>query len=200
MMDQRTLSIEKVWADFTIQLRRFIASRVRNENDAEDILQDVFIKIHRGIDKLKDHTKLQAWVYQITRNAIIDYYRKSDDAVEVTSELPDVVAEDNDNEEIESEVAAWLRPMMEELPEKYREALELTENQGLTQKELAERLKISLSGAKSRVQRAREKLKDVLLQCCHVEVDRRGKVVDWESKEADCRFCTIPLTRSKSLV
>jgi len=195
MTDQQILSIDQVWNDFTIQLRRFIASRVRNETDLEDILQEVFIKIHRGIDKLEDQLKLQAWVYQITRNAIIDHYRKSDDGVEVTSELPDVLAEEDGNQEIESEVAAWLRPMMEELPEKYREALQLTEIHGLTQKELAERLNISISGAKSRVQRAREKLKDVLLECCHVEVDRRGKVVDWESKEPDCRYCTVPLNR-----
>lgn len=195
MTDSQTLSIDQVWDNFTIQLRRFIASRVRNETDAEDILQEVFIKIHRGIDKLENQLKLEAWVYQITRNAIIDYYRRSDNGVKVTSELPDVLAEENGNEEIESEVAAWLRPMMEELPEKYREALQLTEIQGLTQKELADRLNISISGAKSRVQRAREKLKDVLLECCHVEVDRRGKVVDWESKEPECRFCTVPLTR-----
>lgn len=195
MTDRPAVSIDQVWDDFTNQLRRFIASRVRNETDTEDILQEVFIKIHRGIDKLEDQFKLQAWVYQITRNAIIDYYRKSDDGVDVTSEIPDVRAEENGNEEIESEVAAWLRPMMEELPEKYREALQLTEIQGLTQKQLAERLNISISGAKSRVQRAREKLKDVLLECCHVEVDRRGKVVDWASKEPDCRYCTVPLSR-----
>ncbi len=195
MTDRQTVSVDQLWADFTIQLRRFVASRVRNETDAEDILQEVFIKIHRGIDKLEDQTKLQAWVYQITRNVIIDYYRKSDDAAEVTSELPDVLAEESGDEEVEAEVSTWLRPMMEELPEKYREALQLTEMQGLTQKELAERLNISVSGAKSRVQRAREKLKDVLLECCHVEVDQRGKIVDWESKESDCRFCTVPLTR-----
>ena len=195
MTDRQIVSVDQVWDNFTTQLRRFIAGRVRNELDAEDILQEVFIKIHRGIDRLEDQSKLQAWVYQITRNAIIDYYRKSDDAVEATSELPDVLAEESGNEEVESEVAAWLRPMMEELPEKYREALQLTDIQGLTQKELAERLNISLSGAKSRVQRAREKLKDVLLECCHVEVDRRGKVVDWESREPDCRYCTVPLTR-----
>jgi RNA polymerase sigma-70 factor, ECF subfamily len=196
--DRKTVSIDQVWDDFTIRLKRFIASRVRNETDAEDILQEVFIKIHRGIDNLGDQLKLEAWVYQITRNAIIDYYRKSDNSVEATSELPDVLADQNGNEEIESEVATWIRPMMEELPEKYREALQLTEIQGLTQKELAKRLNISISGAKSRVQRAREKLKDVLLECCHVEVDRRGKVVDWESKQPECRFCTVPLTRNSS--
>ena len=195
MTNGQTLTIYQVWDDFTIQLRRFIASRVRNEADAEDILQEVFIKIHRGIDKLENPLKLEAWVYQITRHAIIDYYRRSDNGVKVTAELPDVLAEQNGNEEIESEVAAWLRPMMAELPEKYREALQLTEIQGLTQKELADRLNISISGAKSRVQRAKEKLKDVLLECCHLEVDRRGKVVDWESKEPECRFCTVPLTR-----
>jgi RNA polymerase sigma-70 factor (ECF subfamily) len=186
---------EQLWEDFTSQLRRFISARVSNEADVNDILQEVFIKIHRSIDRLEDPSKLHAWVYQITRNVIIDYYRKAEKGVEITSELPDVLVEESSDEEVEAEVATWLRPMMEELPEKYREALQLTDIQGLTQKELAERLNISLSGAKSRVQRAREKLKDVLLECCHVEIDQRGKVVDWESREPDCRFCTVPLTR-----
>lgn len=195
MSEQQAISVDRVWDDFTVQLRRFIATRVRHEADADDILQEVFIKIHRGIDRLEDPSKLHAWVFQITRNAIIDYYRKSDDAVETRAELPDVLTETDSGEEVESEVATWLHPMMEELPVKYREALELTDVQGLTQKELAERLNISISGAKSRVQRAREKLKEVLLECCHVEVDRRGKVVDWEAREPDCRYCTVPLTR-----
>lgn len=195
MSDHSSALTEQLWGDFTSHLRRFIACRVSDEADVDDILQEVFIKIHRGIDRLEDPSKLHAWVYQITRNVIIDHYRKADKVVEVKSELPDVLAEDTGNEEVEAEVATWLRPMMEELPEKYREALQLTDVQGLTQKELAERLNISISGAKSRVQRAREKLKDVLLECCHVEVDRRGKVVDWESREPDCGYCTVPLTR-----
>ncbi len=195
MSDHTSALTEQLWEDFTFQLRRFISARVSNQADVNDILQEVFIKIHRGIDRLEDPSKLHAWVYQITRNVIIDYYRKAERAVEITPELPDVLAEEAGNEEVESEVATWLRPMMEELPEKYREALQLTDIQGLTQKELAERLNISVSGAKSRVQRAREKLKEVLLECCHVEVDRRGRVVDWESREPDCRYCTVPLTR-----
>jgi RNA polymerase sigma-70 factor, ECF subfamily len=195
MSDHEAVSIEHIWADFTAQLRGFIASRVQTEADVDDILQEAFIKIHRGLDRLEDPAKLRAWVYQITRNVIVDHYRKSDQAVEITSELPDVFAWEDADEEVEAEVAAWLRPMMDELPEKYREALQLTDIQGLSQKELAARLNISLSGAKSRVQRAREKLKDVLLECCHVEVDRRGKVVDWESRKSDCRYCAVPLTR-----
>jgi RNA polymerase sigma-70 factor (ECF subfamily) len=60
------------------------------------------------------------------------------------------------------------------LPEPYSQALILTEYEGLSQKEMAERLGISFSGAKSRVQRARRKLRDLLLQCCHFELDRRA--------------------------
>ena len=195
MSDRPALSINQVWGEFTAQLRRFVAGRVRNEADVEDILQEVFIKVHRGLDRLDDPSKLHAWVYQITRNAIIDHYRKGEQNAEVHSELPAVIAEADDSEGAEAEVATWLRPMAEDLPEKYREALLLTDIEGLTQKELAERLDISLSGAKSRVQRAREKLKDVLLECCHLEIDRRGRVIDWESRQADCRYCTVPLTR-----
>ena len=194
MNDRTTLSIEQIWDEFTAQLRRFISGQVRGEADVEDILQEVFIKIHRGLDRLDDHSKLHAWVYQITRNAIIDHYRRGGPGVEAPEELPDRIAEEEDSEGAEAEVATCLRPMAEDLPEKYREALLLTDIEGLTQKEPAERLDISLSGAKSRVQRAREKLKGVLLECCHLEVDRRGRVVDWESRQADCRYCTVPLT------
>lgn len=195
MSDRPSLSIEQVWDEFTARLRRFIAGRVRGEADVDDILQEVFIKIHRGLGQLDDHSKLHAWVYQITRNAIVDHYRKGEPDVEVPEELPDRIAEEEDSEGAEAEVATWLRPMAEDLPDKYREAILLTDIEGLTQKELAERLDISISGAKSRVQRARGKLKDVLLECCHLEVDRRGKVVDWEPRQADCRYCTVPLTR-----
>jgi RNA polymerase sigma-70 factor, ECF subfamily len=71
------------------------------------------------------------------------------------------------------------------LPEQDRQALILTEYQGLTQKELGERLGLSFSGAKSRVQRAREKLKQELLACCHFELDRRRHILDYQPR-CDC--------------
>jgi RNA polymerase sigma-70 factor (ECF subfamily) len=68
--------------------------------------------------------------------------------------------------------------MIYSLPEPYRDAVVLTELEGLTQRELANRLGISLSGAKSRVQRGRAQLKQMLDECCTFEFDRRGKVID----------------------
>jgi len=160
------------------RLRAFILRRVSDEAAAEDILQDVFLKIHTRLASLQNHDRLEAWVYQIARNAIIDHYRRARPLTDLSDDLPLPAEEDPDPA---AALALSLREIVEALPEPYRQALLLTEFEGLSQVELAERLGISLSGAKSRVQRARQKVKDALLTCCHIEFDRRGRVLDyWE--------------------
>ncbi|HKF37839.1 MAG TPA: RNA polymerase sigma factor SigZ [Ktedonobacteraceae bacterium] len=139
-------------------------------------LQDVFLKIHTHIDTLREADKLQSWIYQIARNAIHDYYRMHQTALE----LPEMSYMPDDRfDDVVSELIPCIQHMIDDLPADYRQALILTEYEGLTQKELAERLGISLSGAKSRVQRAREKLKIMLLNCCHFEFDRLGRVINY---------------------
>jgi RNA polymerase sigma-70 factor (ECF subfamily) len=170
---------EQVWDAFHTPLQQFIRRRVSDEVTAEDVLQDVFLKIHQHIEALRDVKKLESWIYQITRNAIIDSYRNSrptttleaEEVLDMLEELPD--------DDVVSDLLPCVRAMVKNLPELDRQALVLTEYQGLTQKELAERLGLSFSGAKSRVQRAREKLKQQLLDCCHFELDRRGHVIDY---------------------
>lgn len=103
------------------------------------------------------------------------------DAVEVL-DLPEELPDDD----VVSELLPCVRAMVRSLPEMDRQALVLTEYQGLTQKEMAERLGLSFSGAKSRVQRAREKLKQQLLECCHFELDRRGHIIDYQPR---CQSC-----------
>lgn len=188
------LTTEQVWNTFHTSLFQFIRRRVADEAAAEDILQDVFVKIHQQIGSLKEMQKLESWLYQITRNTLIDYYRKErgtltleePEALQLPVEMPD--------DDIVSELLPSVRAMVNSLPEQDRQALVLTEYQGLTQKEYGERLGLSFSGAKSRVQRAREKLKQHLLDCCHFELDRRGHVIDYQSK---CQCCSsIPTTES----
>ena len=180
------LSTEAVWLEVSGRLRRFIAARVRNRDDAEDVLQDVFLKVHDQLPRLEDPARLHAWVYQITRNAIVDHYRRRGRTPEHTSEYPEDLAADDAEVDLTAEVAAWLVPMIETLGPKYRDALLLSEIQGLTQQETADRLGISLSGAKSRVQRGREQLREKLFDCCHVELDRAGRVVEWRSRRPAC--------------
>ena len=169
-------STERVWEEFHVGLKGFILKRIPDELSAEDILQDVFLKIHTHIDTLREADKLQSWIYQIARNAIHDYYRMH----KATPELPEMSYMPEDRfDDVVSELIPCIQHMIDSLPVDYRQALILTEYQGLTQKELAQRLGISLSGAKSRVQRAREKLKIMLLNCCHFEFDRLGRVIDY---------------------
>ena len=171
----------QIWVELKTNLHRFIARRASNEADADDILQDVFFKIHSNIGKLRDSTKMHSWVYQITRNAIIDYYRtrrsgdlsldeypdKFDTAKEVT---PEADAERED-------MMACLQPMVNRLAGDDQKALMMADVQGLKQAAVASELNLSLSGAKSRVQRARGKMKDMLLDCCKLEFDRLGRPV-----------------------
>ena len=153
--------------------------------NAEDILQEVFIKIHNKIDTLKDNEKMNSWVYQITRNTIIDFYRKQKPNVELSDqEFVEHEYEPDPYKEFQKD----LLDTINELPEKYRDALIKTEYQGLTQKELAKELGISLPGAKSRVQRARNMLRDILMQCCHIEFDRYGTIIDYHAHTCCC--CT----------
>jgi RNA polymerase sigma-70 factor (ECF subfamily) len=187
-----TLNIQMVWEAFRTSLRQFILSRVSNEQDAMDILQEVFIKIHFHLPSLKDEDKLHSWVYQITRNTIIDFYRSRGKNKNqfLTPELEnklfnetDRIAEDENKNTI---VSSWLKDMIEQLPDKYKQALLLTEFEEITQKELAERLGISISGSKSRVQRARERLKKAILECCHLEFDYSGNVLDYRRNKGNC--------------
>jgi RNA polymerase sigma-70 factor, ECF subfamily len=184
------MTTEHVWEEFHASLQQFIRRRISDEATAEDVLQDVFLRIHQHIDTLKDVRRLEGWIYQITRNAIIDAYRSSRhettleaaEMLDLPEELPDV--------DVVSELLPCVRAMVRNLPDLDRQALVLTEYQGLTQKELAERLGLSFSGAKSRVQRAREKLKQQLLDCCHFELDRRGHILDYQPRCHCCETAT----------
>ena len=148
-------------------------------------MQDVFLKAHTRIAQLQSPEKLEGWLFLIARNAVVDHYRKA----KPHEELPAELATEAHEPEFENacELRAAFRRMIEELPAPYGQALTLTEFEGLTQKQLAEHLGISLSGAKSRVQRGREKLKEALLDCCRFEFDRRGQIIDCTPRErGDC--------------
>jgi len=183
-------TLEHIWHEFAAKLGQFIRSRVSDPATAEDILQDVFVKIQKRLGQLQDPAKLEGWIYLIARNAIIDHYRTRKETVEVPETLPvEPAANDGELEEL----LAAFRRMIYSLAEPYREALVLTEFDGLTQQELADRLNISLSGAKSRVQRGRAQLKQMLDECCTFEFDRRGKVIDCSPRrEAGCKECRVP--------
>ncbi len=188
-----TAATEEIWAGFRQQLYAYIRARSRSPQDAEDILQDVFIKVHERIGTLEDDARLTSWLYRVTHNTIVDHYRKKQPSPTLQEPVEVVEAEVPVAEE---KLAPFLRELVDALPATYREALTLTELEGLTQQQMGRELGLSPSGAKSRVQRGRAMVRDQLLDCCHVELDRRHHVIGYEPADSrpwpDVCSCTPP--------
>jgi len=191
--------VREIWQQIHNGLRAFIAKRVANEADADDIVQDVWLKMQRGLDGLKDRSRLVSWIYQIARHAIIDLYR----APGRGREMPAGLAEDleayqssssrqtasEESGRLRAELAGCLRPMIDRLSGEYRQAVVLVDLEGLTHQAAATQLGLSLSGMKSRVQRGRRQLKGMLEACCMIELDQRRGVVDYDARDQQDKSC-----------
>jgi RNA polymerase sigma-70 factor (ECF subfamily) len=178
-----TSEVATIWTDFHKELKVFILNKTRNATDTDDILQDVFIKIIHNIDKVNQAENLRHYLYGIVRNAINDYFRNRKPILD-HSEIEEKLTEEEAQSLNTTIAECCIKPFINKLPGNYRDALLITEFQDISQKELAEKLNISYSGAKSRVQRGKEKLKDLLLQCCAYKSDVYGNIIDVEN--CDC--------------
>ena len=178
---------EEVWQEYHVRLRGFVERKIRNDTATDDILQNIFLKMHTGLASLKDETRLKSWLYRITRNAIIDYFRSQRPTFEVPEWLSQ--PETDHGEKTIIELSTCLEPMIQMLPDTYREAIILSELNGLKLKEVAQIQGSSLSGAKSRVQRGRALLKKMLTECCRIEFDHNRRLCDYERKDGSCDIC-----------
>jgi len=178
--------IQSIWEEFHRELKGFIARSIKNTHDADDILQDTFLKIIHNPQKISQAENLRQYLYGIVRNGIHDYFRKIK-TEKNKAQWDNATLSKEDNLLLNNTLAeCCVRPFIGQLPEKYREALLITEFEDISQKELAHRLSISYSGAKSRVQRGREKLKELLLLCCAYKSDRYGNLFTEREKACDC--------------
>lgn len=175
------------WDELATRLRPFIRRRVASDPDADDVLQDVLLRVHRGLPGLHDEDRFGPWIHRIARTTIVDHVRArarhplaAPAAADAVAEAPEAL--DEDDGVVAREVARYVAAIVAQLPSPYREAVTLTELEGRTQREAAQMLGISLSGMKSRVQRGRAKLRAMLEACCEVAVDVRGKVIACEPR------------------
>ncbi|WP_430428868.1 sigma-70 family RNA polymerase sigma factor [Maribacter litoralis] len=173
--------INTIWLDLNEELYHFILGKIKDEQVSKDIHQEVFLKIQTKIHQLQHTSKLTSWVYQITRNTIIDYFRKQG---KTTSSIEGIeLAEEQSDDFDYAKLTNCINQKIGELSAQHKEAIVLTTFQEYSQKELAKHLNISYSGTKSRVQKAREILKVQLLSCPNVIADRTGKLLDFENNE-----------------
>jgi RNA polymerase sigma-70 factor (ECF subfamily) len=177
------------------RVQAFVARRVSSHADAEDIAQEVMLRVHRHSAELEHAERMLGWVYRIATNAITDHYRRparrelpSGHAADVPEPEP-LAGVEPDPDELRRELAACLAPLIERLSPLYRQALELTEFDGISQVDAAAALGLSVSGMKARVQRGRAQLRELLLECCEVQLDRRRQVTDVRSRGEACGTC-----------
>src|SRR5687767_1025385 len=146
-------TLHDIWIDMAARVRSFVAKRVNDSHAAEDIAQDVMLKVQSQLEALPPEEKLASWVFAIARNAVIDHYRTR--ALRNHADIAEIDVADSEQPSAIEQLTPCVTRMIEQLPEPYRQAMMLADIEGLSQQEFADRAGVSLSGAKSRVQRAR---------------------------------------------
>jgi RNA polymerase sigma-70 factor (ECF subfamily) len=178
------------WTDVATRLRPFIARRVPS-CDVDDVLQDVLVRMHRGLPNLRDDERFSSWMFQVARNAIADAGRKhKGDLIEGDALDEHPAPAPDDDRDAATALAACVSLFVAALPSPYREAVTLVELEGKTAKEAAEMVGISVSGVKSRVQRGRAQLRELFETCCEIAVDSRGKPIDYTRRAQACKPCS----------
>ncbi len=171
---------------FVDDVRRYIRRRVDDPSAREDLVQEVFLRVHGRREQLEDGERLAGWVRRITANVVTDHYRKQRRAGALPEVLPADEPEVDDGREL---LGVWLAANVSALAPHHREVLELTELQGLTQREAAARLGLTLPAVKARVRRGRAELMQRLERCCHLELDHRGALVGYQPRGACAPVC-----------
>jgi RNA polymerase sigma-70 factor, ECF subfamily len=188
------LTVDDVWRDFAGPLHGFVHHRVADRHAVDDIVAEVMLRIHTHLDGLDDHEKVTAWVYRITRNAITDHYRRTARRPDVPTDLTDDAGPGRsdadgwleDQDLVLRDLSVVLSPLVGQLPDDYRRAIELTDLGGMTQAEAARLEHVSVSGMKSRVQRGRRQLVALLHQHCEITLDATGLPADCTPRADGC--------------
>ena len=182
-----TAQADALWTDLHERLRGFVGRRIGDPHAADDVAQDVLLRLHRSMGGLRVEDRLDAFAYRIARNAIIDHYRSRASERETPAEPDDLVThldagadsdQESDGDGARQELARCLAPLIRQLPEPYREALTLTDLGKLSQVEAAQVVGLSIPGMKARVQRARAQVHEALTGCCAVALDDSRHITD----------------------
>ncbi|MEM6516737.1 MAG: sigma-70 family RNA polymerase sigma factor [Bacteroidota bacterium] len=169
----------EVWNNFNDELYFFILKKVKDKNVANDIFQNTFLKIHTNVSKLKDEKKVRSWIYQIARNETVNYLNNQ---LRYINEIKT----DTANALTDFSNICCFDKLIDELPKMYKDVIEMAFVKGIKQKDIAEKLGISLENVKVRVGRGKELLKTKFRECCNYQLDSNNKLTG----DPDCAACS----------
>ena len=166
-----------MWREVIAQLRAYVRRRIADPDRAEDLVGDIVLRIHQNLGSVDDQERLAHWVSRVARNAVIDEYRRAarsrEQLLDTTTETA-IGPDADDASSVLDELSRCLRPLLAGLPAEQRRAVEMVDLDGMPQAAAARREGVSLSGMKSRVQRGRRRLAELLGQCCTLTLDARA--------------------------
>ncbi|TQV87630.1 RNA polymerase sigma factor SigZ [Aliikangiella coralliicola] len=173
------MELTTIWNEYESAVRAFLHSKVSSPEDVEDLSQEILIKIQNNINNIRSESGIKPWLFQVTNNIIVDFYRKR--ARQKDLSVDDLWYE-RDDPEFRQEMLSCIEPFINALPEDERELLRKVDIEGVSQKMIASEMGISYSTLKSRVQKSRVKLRELFEGCCHFTKNNRGDVIDCERK------------------
>jgi RNA polymerase sigma-70 factor, ECF subfamily len=185
-------ALHSVAEEFRSEIFAYVQSKVGHPAMADDLTQETFVKVSRALAKGTMPEHFRGWLYQIARNTTIDFLKESrrfvplEDSI-INREAGKSESSDSGDTEFRKQLFSYTLKVIETMPAEEREALTLTELDGLSREELAGELGISLTAAKSRVHRARAKLRKTVEECCRLVTDPYGRVLDWQKRTVGCR-------------
>ncbi len=164
---------------------RAYAVKLIGAGEADDVAQEVFLRVRRSLGNLEDPSKLGSWIYAITLNAVRDAVRKrsprgappSPDSPEALAAIPDAAARTPEEAVLRTEMVECYLDYVKRLPPRYEEVYGLSEFEELTNDEIARRLGISVGTVKIRLHRARNRLFSELRRNCACYVNDRGELM-----------------------
>ena len=200
MRDDPELRFQKVYDEYHGKILRYLA-RVVGRNDAEDLTQEVFVKIGQSLEDFRGESQLSTWVYRIATNAAMDRLRQPSVRHGGEKLLPvESIAEIKADQDIRTgelkpsteqglirtEMNGCIREIIQKLPEQYRSVIVLSELEDLKDSEIAEILGLSLQTAKVRLHRARARLRKELSAACVFYRDERNELA-CDRKNPSCK-------------
>ncbi len=183
--------ISSLWLEYKNGLKYYIFKKVKNEEIANDLSHEVLMKVYNSCCSNIKIKNVSSWMFQIAHNTTIDYLKKQN---KFTNNVPENY--DDDDYNVFQEANEIIKPLMQLLPDKYAIPLHLSDIEEFKQKEVAQKLNLSLTATKSRIQRARNLLKEKIIECSNLEKDEKGNLISLEIR-SNCKPIRKSLRKKK---
>lgn len=180
LTNQAFCDVPSLWIEHKEALRNYILKRIKDQDTANDILQEVLLKVYGFCLSKSGVTNLRSWLFQIAHNTIVDHFRKTKKYTD--KEVPEI-SEEEENMAFKDAVE-FIEPMLGFLPAEYAIPLRMADLEGIKQAEIAKKLNLTLPATKSRIQRGRQLLKAEFITCCHFQTDVAGSLTSFSIKNS----------------